>query len=161
MDSDVECDVYFCIQNAAEVGYCRRGCRLMRLADFANYSPWRQDALNLLQTCSECEWTWCLLSGNQWPRCLVTMRVSQDFSCGSCLFSHFHRFLFQSSFLLSSSPGQLPPRQPPTRTTAHLRQLPIRTTGHPGCFPKVYIDLHFYVISSVVCILYVHVLIQQ
>jgi len=54
--------VYLCMQNAAEIGYCCRGCRLMRLADFTNYGPQSQNTRNLLQTCAECELTWCLFS---------------------------------------------------------------------------------------------------
>lgn len=40
-------------QNAAEVGYCCRGCRLMRLADFTNYGPLSRDILGLSQICTD------------------------------------------------------------------------------------------------------------
>jgi len=49
--------VYFCTQNEADVGYCCRGCRLMRLADFTNYGPQNRNTRELLQICTDCELT--------------------------------------------------------------------------------------------------------
>jgi len=47
--------VYLCIQNGAEIGYCCRGCRLMRMIDFTNYGYRAASTSDLLQTCTACE----------------------------------------------------------------------------------------------------------
>jgi len=44
------------IQNAEDVGYCSRGCRLMRLSNFIIFDPQGRNTHDLpLQTCSNCE----------------------------------------------------------------------------------------------------------